>query len=208
MGRKFLYISAAFYPISQPPVSRELYLCFVTTLHHILGHVYHIVCVCVMAGAGQDRGCSCVVSKEISNGGNSHCVTIISMTFRFLTSQGKLSAWQKLMSLNLFLFIFTFFPFPPILLFTWTQNCPKAYHTRPSACVKMSGSFAQESNSFRPIVHIQTMLALTFNSLRPFVSSQMAHKSVIHWQEPNKLCWPQVVLASVFLWVLKVLCDS
>lgn len=55
---------------------------------------------------------------------------------------------------TIFLFMFTFFFLP--LLFFFASPEPKAaskpfYYTRPSACAKMSGSFAEESNCLRPI---------------------------------------------------------
>ena len=50
-----------------------------------------------------------------------------------------------------------------------------------------------------PFLTIQIIATLILNSLRPFVSSQIAHKSIIHLEGPDKLCSLQMVLASMFI---------
>ena len=51
-----------------------------------------------------------------------------------------------------------------------------------------------------PFLTIQIIGTLILNSLRLFVSSKIAHKSIIHLEGPDRLCWLQMVLlASVFL---------
>lgn len=105
-----------------------------------------------------------------------------------------------------FSFTFTFcFPLPPILCFTWTQSCLKAcLPWKPSTCAETSETFVEKSSCFRPIFDHSDHSYNDLNSLRPCVSSQIAHKSIIHLEGPDKLCWLQMVLASMFLWKVHV----
>lgn len=64
-------------------------------LDHILGHLYHILCIYVM-GWGSGRPQTLLYCyKENSSWKKMATVTVISVTFICL-NQGKLSAWQKL----------------------------------------------------------------------------------------------------------------
>lgn len=103
-----------------------------------------------------------------------------------------------------FFFIFNFFSLCLLFLFALNSKLPQSLFTtqgQPLMLKCQTVSF-KRPNASDPFVNIQIIAALILNSLTPFVSSQMVHKSVIHL-EPNKLCWPQMVLASVFFWVIK-----
>lgn len=62
----------------------------------------------------------------------------------------------------------------------------------------------KRANASDPFLNIQIIAILILSSLKPFFFSQMAHKSIIYLEGPDKLCYSQIILASVFLWVLKV----
>lgn len=66
-----------------------------------------------------------------------------------LTNQGKLYVAEvdvTLFCLYLLFSLLFFFASPEL-----KAASKPVYHTEPSACAKMSGSFAEESNCFRPI---------------------------------------------------------
>lgn len=157
-------------------------------LDHILGHLYHIMCLYVMGGLGDNLRHFCIVTKKTSVEENSHCVTIISMIFTCLTSQGKPCAWQQLIS---HFFVYIYFFFLRLLFFISPEL--KAAESLFAAqghllVLRCQAVLLKRATASDPFVNIQIIPALILNSLRPFVSSQMAYKSVIHLEDPNKLC--------------------
>ena len=126
---------------------------------------------------------------------------VISVTFICLTNQEKLSAWQKsksllfplhVLSVSLFLLFFASPELKAVSKPVYRESHPLVLRHQIRLLNRAAAS--------DPFFTIQTIATLILNSLRPFVSSQIAHKSIIHLEGPSKLCWLQMVLSSVFLW--------
>lgn len=123
------------------------------------------------------------------------------MTFICLTNQEKFSAWQKSVSL---LFPLHLLSLSLSLLFFATPELKTAsklvYRESHPLVLRYQTLLLKRAAASDPFLTIQIIGTLILNSLRPFVSSKIAHKSIIHLEGPDRLCWLQMVLlASVFL---------
>ena len=132
-------------------------------------------------------------------------VIVISVTFICLTNQEKLSAWQKSMSL-LFPFHLLSVSLSPLFFASLELKAASklVYHESHPLVLRHQTLLLKTAAASDPFLTIQIIATLILNSLRPFVSSQIAHKSIIHLEGPDKLCSLQMVLASMFIWKVHV----
>lgn len=111
------------------------------------------VCICKWDGLEEDLRTFCIVSKKI-NLKRRKCL-LYDHNFNDIyvpNKSGKTQCMTELMSLlshfvfTLFVLFLIFFALPEL-----KAASKPIYHTRPSASAKVSDSFAEESNCFRPI---------------------------------------------------------
>lgn len=133
----------------------SVYLCFIWDLRFlvtfiIMAIVNHTQAVYVwmcnrIDRVGEALRHFCIVTKKTDG----HC------NFSEVYMPNKSGEIQCMteVSVTAFSFTFTFsFPLPPILCYTWTQNCLKACLLwKPSTCAEISDTFVEKSSCFRPI---------------------------------------------------------